>query len=176
MFPLSRFGTLLALVAVLGLAPREASALTYTNVVNTPNEYSFGFFGRSDSVTVIVFPAVDPVGWLIQFEGVIAAESGWSWQASIQHLGVGAPPLTVLLNNIAYGQEASGSMTLPNGPGFDSLEMKFRADGNGSGGWGEFSGRFSAIRTGAAVPDAGSTVTLIGLALLGLVAVRRKLP
>jgi hypothetical protein len=53
--------------------------------------------------------------------------------------------------------------------------LAFNELGSATGPWTQFSDNDVAFQINGTVPDAGSTITLLGLASLGLVALRRKL-
>ncbi len=68
----------------------------------------------------------------------------------------------------------TGTGTL-NGAGFDSTPGTWAFSAQSAGGIHQASFTFSADTTGAGVPDGGSAVALLGIALVGLEGLRRKL-
>jgi hypothetical protein len=88
-------------------------------------------------------------------------------------VGIGAFELLIVPNGYISGNPLSDSMTFNNAT-FASLGV---TPGTYVWSWGTGlpNQNFTLMIGGAGVPDGGSTVSLLGCALLGLVALRRKL-
>ncbi len=84
--------------------------------------------------------------------------------------GVGGPPFQTLLVPLGYmsGAALSNSMT------FDDATFLLLTPGTYVWRWGDGVNQRFTLQIGA-VPDGGSTVSLLGCALLGLAALQRKL-
>ena len=101
--------------------------------------------------------------------GITSADSGFGQLAGIAT----SPSLDVIFVPFGYGNDTllSDSATYNNAT-FATLGV---TPGTYEWSWGDGANQNFTLIIGGAVPDAGSTVSLLGFASLGLVALRRKL-
>lgn len=164
-----------------------SAQVSYTMLVDTPDELSFTFTGSGNSLIGLGTGGFSSVGYQASIEQISYPSSGFAWAIAVNHkpdgpvadLGYSAPssPLPGFKVGLTpYGQTMTDSMSLAHDGGVDiySLSLTVAAPATGATGWGEFSGFFKAAHTqGTSVPDAGTTLTLMSLAL-GLLPFARR--
>ena len=154
----------------------KAGFITFTDVVNTPDEWSFNFSGNG--LQVIANQAPAPVGWSVLTEGAAESLTGYfMWYIQLSHSPEG-PLLTGDVRWAPYGSTRRSFMTLLDDGAWDSVEMSLMVIGERAmlGGqtglvWGDFSGRFKAVHR--PVPDGGAPLALLTFGVGMMACVRR---
>ena len=179
----NRLLVLIGIVVATFAGPQltKAATITFSDVVNTADEWSFSFSGNG--FQVIAFQAPAHVGWGLVAEVVTQGfgdPPGFGWGLdNLNHL----PDGQVLVLDVVgpYGSTQTDSVTVPHDSGWDSVTMSLTVAGVPVAGagvpqWGDFSGSFSAVHRGSNdVPEGGATLALLACALGALGFVRRAI-
>jgi hypothetical protein len=170
-------------VAVCGLTLTTSTQAvpSVSNFVETENNISFDFSGDDAadlifgivSANPILFPTLNH--WSFFNIGHFSADqSGYGVSFIVSHLPDG-PSLGAFSGKTVFGSAASGSDAEPHSSATDSFTFTITVNQNpnAEGGYGTFSGSFSAVHREPSVPDAASTAALASVAF-GLLGFARR--
>ena len=164
-----------------GLFSQQAQATAITGNINFADSVTFdGPLGTANAVTSFINTHVEAGGTgdfaFIPINTPVTMAASWTFDPSTATPGlwsVGGFTFDLLTSTIVF-QSAQGLIITGTGIvsalGFDNTAMDWSFSSQTSG-----TGEFSFSGTGLAVPDGGSAVALLGLALVGIEVLRRKL-
>ena len=177
--------TILAVLAIGALSSalfsQQAQATTINGIINFAGAVRLnGPFGTATAVTAWLNPHVE-AGSTGDFAGIpvntaVAFTAPWQFSPSVPVPALwSVAGFTFDLLSSTVVTHTSGFLSIEgagivSGNGFDPTAMTWSFTSQNKGG-----STFSFSATGASVPDGGSAVALLGLALTGLEVVRRKL-